>query len=481
MSPVKNHMTRALRPTARKSAPSDRIPTPTFGALVFALLTFLIIALPTISSAQMSGFGGDTFGGDDELVSVTPYFSISSAAPGGSYPADIRLTMLPGWHVNSARPYQDWLIAAEVTFDTLGGITPHSIEYPDGHDTQLAGETISVYSGTTNIPFTITFSKDLAPGEYSLPVHVTYQPCNDTECRAPKTVDESLALVVGTEGDPLHADIFGAVEQKNETPPPASSSTSGMEENDLTRLINKYGFWGYILALGLAFVTGLLLSFSPCTYPMIPITVSIFAGQQRSLGRGFFLSLVYVGSMAVVYGIVISMFYYRTLGFKKLYGVFIESGILSGAVMFVTATAHVLGYTFAYESLADEVLKPITHAALGPTMFLVVVSIVLIIAGTFLDGIAMMYIIVPLFLPAIQVLGIDPIHFAMVVIICWGIGQQTPPVGAALFITSVIARVDVLTLTRANIPFIFVMFIVLALVILFPEIIVLSVPRALGL
>jgi C4-dicarboxylate transporter DctM subunit len=186
-------------------------------------------------------------------------------------------------------------------------------------------------------------------------------------------------------------------------------------------------------------------------------------------------------AVAVVYGIVISMFYYRTLGFKKLYGVFIESGILSGAVMFVTATAHVLGYTFAYESLADEVLKPITHAALGPTMFLVVVSIVLIIAGTFLDGIAMIFIIVPLFLPAIQVLGIDPIHFAMVVIICWGIGQQTPPVGAALFITSVIARVDVLTLTRANIPFIFVMFIVLALVILFPEIIVLSVPRALGL
>ncbi|MDH4032789.1 MAG: thioredoxin family protein, partial [candidate division Zixibacteria bacterium] len=57
-------------------------------------------------------------------------------------------------------------------------------------------------------------------------------------------------------------------------------------------------------ALGLAFVTGLLLSFSPCTYPMIPITVSIFAGQQRSLGRGFIMSLFYVGSMAVIYGLM---------------------------------------------------------------------------------------------------------------------------------------------------------------------------------
>jgi thiol:disulfide interchange protein DsbD len=72
------------------------------------------------------------------------------------------------------------------------------------------------------------------------------------------------------------------------------------EVSDLQQLINKYGFWGYILALGLAFITGLLLSFSPCTYPMIPITVSIFAGQDRSMGRGFVLSLFYVGSMAVV-------------------------------------------------------------------------------------------------------------------------------------------------------------------------------------
>ena len=56
--------------------------------------------------------------------------------------------------------------------------------------------------------------------------------------------------------------------------------------------------------LGLAFITGLLLSFSPCTYPMIPITVSIFAGQERSVGRGFFLSLIYVGTMAFIYGIM---------------------------------------------------------------------------------------------------------------------------------------------------------------------------------
>jgi C4-dicarboxylate transporter DctM subunit len=186
-------------------------------------------------------------------------------------------------------------------------------------------------------------------------------------------------------------------------------------------------------------------------------------------------------AVAVVYGILISVIYYRTLTLKDLYETFAEASVLSGAVMLVTATAHVLGYTFTYEELADSLLVPIAQTQMTPTTFLVVLSLVLIVAGTFLDGIAMMFIIVPLFLPAVKLLGIDPIHFGMVVVICWGIGQQTPPVGAALFITSVLARVDILSLTAINLPFICVMVVVLALVILFPETIVLSVPHALGL
>ena len=185
-------------------------------------------------------------------------------------------------------------------------------------------------------------------------------------------------------------------------------------------------------------------------------------------------------AVAVVYGILVSTLYYRTLTLKALYETFTEAAVLSGAVMLVTATAHVLGYTFTYEQLADTLLAPVARAEMTPTMFLIVLSAVLIVAGTFLDGIAMMFIVVPLFMPVITLLGIDPIHFGMVVVICWGIGQQTPPVGAALFITSVIARVDILSITRANLPFIGVMLVVLALVILFPDAIVMSVPRMFG-
>jgi C4-dicarboxylate transporter DctM subunit len=149
--------------------------------------------------------------------------------------------------------------------------------------------------------------------------------------------------------------------------------------------------------------------------------------------------------------------------------------------MLVTATAHVMGFAFTFEKLAESILAPLAQMKMSPTLFLVMLSGVMIIAGTFLDGIAMIFIIVPLFYPAIELLGIDPVHFGMVVVLCWGIGQQTPPVGAALFITSVIAKVDILSLTRANLPFIGVMLLVLGLVIAFPNQLVLAIPRALGL
>ncbi|NIC04974.1 TRAP transporter large permease [Billgrantia bachuensis] len=186
-------------------------------------------------------------------------------------------------------------------------------------------------------------------------------------------------------------------------------------------------------------------------------------------------------AVAVAYGVLAGMLLYRSLSLRALYLALVESAVLTGAVMFVTAAAHTLGYTFTYQSLGQLILGPIAALDMGPIGFLLILSLVLIIAGTFLDGIAMMFIVVPLFLPSVQLLGIDPLQFAMVVILCWGIGQQTPPVGAALFITSVISKVDVIRITYANLPFIAVMLLVLLAVIVWPEGIVMSVPRWFGL
>jgi len=265
-------------------------------ALTCGICVFLSQSLA--ATALLPGFADDP---DVQLVEVSSVFSVSSGQAGKTYRAATLVTIIPGWHVNSAEPNQDWLIPAELAFDTVDGLIPHSVEYPAGTDAVLAGDTMSVYDGRTVVYFQVDIDIDAPAGEYDLPVRFTYQPCNDRECRAPQTVAANVHIIVGDEGEPVAADVFGVVGAEGEDEPQTASVTT---ESDLQRLIDRYGFWGYFLALGVAFVTGLLLSFSPCTYPMIPITVSIFAGQRRSIGRGFVLSLFYVGSMAVMYGIM---------------------------------------------------------------------------------------------------------------------------------------------------------------------------------
>jgi thiol:disulfide interchange protein DsbD len=271
------------------------------------ILLVTAMAIGSRAHAEIDLFGASSDSGGqgqkagESLVQVHSLFSYSSALPGKTYAAALVVTVVPAWHINSSKPHQEWLIPAALAFDTVPGAVPDGIVYPLGSDAFLAGETMSVYDGRIVIPFRVTIAADAAVGQITLPVRFTYQPCNDKECRPPQTVPADLAIAVGGEGEPLAPEVFAPVAFDQ---PPSGPIEPPAEQTDLQRLIDTYGFWGYLMALGLAFVTGLLLSFSPCTYPMIPITVSIFAGQQRSIGRGFVLSLFYVGTMAVVYGIM---------------------------------------------------------------------------------------------------------------------------------------------------------------------------------
>jgi len=258
------------------------------------LITVGLFGLTSVA-AQVNPFGksGQV---EEVLAEMETAFSVTSAEAGKTYAAAAVVTIKPGWHINSHLPYQEWLIPAELTVASTPGLAVDNISYPRGHDVKLGEDMMSVYDGKVVITFDVTLANDLSTGVHELPVTLTSQACNDMECRAPAGAVSNLAITVGAAGTPLHPEIFKAAT--------GTEPVSAEEQSDLARLIAEYGFWGYFLALGLAFVTGLLLSFSPCTYPMIPITVSIFAGQDRSIFRGFVMSLVYVGTMAVMYGIM---------------------------------------------------------------------------------------------------------------------------------------------------------------------------------
>jgi thiol:disulfide interchange protein DsbD len=270
--------------------------------LLTYVFTLLFCLLSSATQAQLDFSGGAIEQRSDEpLVAARSYFSQTSASAGSSYSVAVVVEVAHGWHINSAHPLQGYLIPAAVEFDTTTQFQPRNLAYPSSEEATLVGEVMSVYSGRVVIMFEVAVNSDAVAGEYLLPVRFTYQPCNDKECRAPQTLDVGLRIAVGDEGTPIHGEIFGGV-TKSATE--SKDSQSIAETNEIQQLIDRHGVWGYFIALGLAFITGLLLSFSPCTYPMIPITVSIFAGQQRSVGKGFMLSLVYVGSMAVVYGLM---------------------------------------------------------------------------------------------------------------------------------------------------------------------------------
>lgn len=275
---------------------------------LYALLTLaLVLSSPIQPAAQNNLLFGDVDKGDQpttDMVRTEAVFSYDEVAPGGAYPAALVVTIDSGWHINTDSPYQDWLIPADLQFDTLAHLTPYGIEYPAGEDITMADERITVWSHNTVIPFTIAVDSSAAHGDHVIPVTFTYQPCSDENCIPPETVELALNISVGDMGQAVNTDVFdrsqAAAASAKDTPEPEEP----VAENDIQRLIDEYGFWGYFIALGLAFITGLLLSFSPCTYPMIPITVSIFAGQDRSVGKGFIMSLFYVGSMALVYGLM---------------------------------------------------------------------------------------------------------------------------------------------------------------------------------
>lgn len=280
---------------------SKRLPSVSTSFILFLLLG--TVALCSISTAHAAVDFDEGY--DTELVTARTALSVSQAEPGNSYTAALIIDISSGWHINTDSPYQDWLIPAEIQFDPVDGITVSSLSYPKGHDVFLGEEKMSVFSKKTIVFFDLSVDGSLAPGDYSLPLHFTYQPCDDRECRAPQTIDLTLPIKVGPEGSLINEAIFNQSVLPDDIPAADQSSAEEyVEENELQRLIDEKGVWGYFIALGLAFLTGLLLSFSPCTYPMIPITVSIFGGQDRTVGQGFIMSLVYVGSMATVYGVM---------------------------------------------------------------------------------------------------------------------------------------------------------------------------------
>ncbi|MFT3812478.1 MAG: TRAP transporter large permease [Acidovorax sp.] len=183
--------------------------------------------------------------------------------------------------------------------------------------------------------------------------------------------------------------------------------------------------------------------------------------------------------VAVFYALVCGKWIYRTLEWKALPGITARSAMLTASVLLVMATSAAFAWVLTVEGIPQYLSQLIVGWQLSPVMFLVAVNVLLLLFGIFMEPLPGVMILVPILAPIANALGIDPIHFAMVVIVNLTLGMITPPVGGLLFVTAVATRVSMAALTRELPLFLVAHFIVLALLTFVPQLST-WLPHALG-
>lgn len=176
-------------------------------------------------------------------------------------------------------------------------------------------------------------------------------------------------------------------------------------------------------------------------------------------------------AVSVVYGLIVGVFVYKTVKLKELKAIIIDSASTSATVLFITATASMFSYVLTRSRLDLAISGALTDLTGGSTIiFFIIVNILLLIAGCFLDSTSALYIFTPLFVPVAQALGIDLIHLGVVMIVNLAIGLYTPPVGVNLYVACGVAKVNLKQISRAVVPLILASILVLLLITYIPGI-----------
>jgi C4-dicarboxylate transporter DctM subunit len=220
--------------------------------------------------------------------------------------------------------------------------------------------------------------------------------------------------------------------------------------------------------------------------------------SARDAAWGLFLIVIILGgiyggvftpteaaAVAAVYAFLIANFIYRDMGpfthglgpkhlipwkalsvlwHKDTQHALYEAGKLTIMLMFIIANALILKHVLTEERIPQMIAEAMLSAGLGPIMFLIIVNIILLIGGQFMEPSGLIVIVAPLVFPIAIELGIDPIHLGIIMVVNMEIGMITPPVGLNLFVTSGVARMPMLDVVRAALPFLGILFVFLILV-----------------
>ncbi len=195
---------------------------------------------------------------------------------------------------------------------------------------------------------------------------------------------------------------------------------------------------------------------------------------------GGFFTPTEAAAVAAVYGILVGMFIYKTITIKELYKLLVDSAVGSAIVMFIVACAGFFAWFITTQGIAQMASDFILQVSGNKYIFLLILNIILLIAGCFIDATSALYIFTPIMLPVAMALGYDPIALGVVMTVNLAIGQVTPPVGVNLYVACGVSKVNLMEISRAVIPFIIASLLVLILITYIPDII-LFLPNIMGI
>jgi C4-dicarboxylate transporter DctM subunit len=171
-----------------------------------------------------------------------------------------------------------------------------------------------------------------------------------------------------------------------------------------------------------------------------------------------------------IYALIVTTCIYRDLSIKGVWKVAVEAALLTGKIFTIVAAASVFSVVLVIENIPDAMVEALTGWNMSPLMILLVLNLVLLVAGMFMDPNSAIVVLVPLLLPIAAAAGIDMIHFGIIMTVNLAIGMFTPPFGLNLFVSTSIFNVSVGKVVRGVIPFIVVYIVSLLIISYVPEI-----------
>ena len=177
------------------------------------------------------------------------------------------------------------------------------------------------------------------------------------------------------------------------------------------------------------------------------------------------------GGVAALYALLLSMFVYRKLSWRRFFEICLETARTSAVVLFLIAAASLFGWVLAAENIPQMVAAAMLSISTNYWVVLILFNILLLVLGMFMETIAIILIVIPIFFPILQQLGVDPVHLGVMVCVNLAIGANTPPLGVDLLAACKVADIPYESSFRYLLPFIGSMVLALLLIMVFPPLV----------